>query len=127
MSYINNYNRILTFFLLIFYAFSSNSQENKHTIVIDPGHGGKDPGNTGNGYLEKNIALKIALGLGEVLEKNNNYNIIYTRKDDRFIDLFKNVKIKVKKNYNYLNNLGFAIGTRSSQSINKKYLKNIEQ
>tara|TARA_B100000242_G_C43050416_1_gene490752 strand:- start:586 stop:1668 length:1083 start_codon:yes stop_codon:yes gene_type:complete len=93
MPYINNYNRILTFFLLIFYAFSSNSQENKHTIVIDPGHGGKDPGNTGNGYLEKNIALKIALGLGEVLEKNNNYNIIYTRKDDRFIDLFKRAQI----------------------------------
>ena len=93
MAYINNYNRILTFFLLIFYAISSNSQENKHTIVIDPGHGGKDPGNTGNGYLEKNIALKIALGLGEVLEKKNNYNIIYTRKDDRFIDLFKRAQI----------------------------------
>ena len=89
MAYSNNYNRILTFFLLLFFAFSSNSQENKYTIVIDPGHGGKDPGNTGNGYLEKNIALKIALGLGKVLEKNSNYNIIYTRKDDRFIDLFK--------------------------------------
>ena len=93
MVFINNYNRILTLFLLIFYAFSSNSQENKYTIVIDPGHGGKDPGNTGNGYLEKNIALKIALGLGEVLEKSNNYNIIYTRKDDRFIDLFKRAQI----------------------------------
>ena len=34
MTHINNYNRILTFFLLIFYAFNSNSQENKHTIVI---------------------------------------------------------------------------------------------
>lgn len=93
MAYSNNYNRILTFFLLLFFAFSSNSQENKYTIVIDPGHGGKDPGNTGNGYLEKNIALKIALGLGEVLEKNSNYNIIFTRKDDRFIDLFKRAQI----------------------------------
>ena len=93
MAYSNNYNRILTFFLLLFFAFSSNSQENKYTIVIDPGHGGKDPGNTGNGYLEKNIALKIALGLGKVLEKNSNYNIIYTRKDDRFIDLFKRAQI----------------------------------
>ena len=93
MAYSNNYNRILTFFLLLFFAFSSNSQENKYTIVIDPGHGGKDPSNTGNGYLEKNIALKIALGLGKVLEKNSNYNIIYTRKDDRFIDLFKRAQI----------------------------------
>ena len=76
----NNYNRILTF-ILLFLFFSLNSQQNKYTIVIDPGHGGKDPGNTGNGYLEKNIALKIALGLGEILEKNDNYNIIYTRKE----------------------------------------------
>ena len=89
----NNYNRILTFLLLLFLAFSLNSQQNKYTIVIDPGHGGKDPGNTGNGYLEKNIALRIALGLGEILEKNDNYNIIYTRKDDRFIDLFRRAQI----------------------------------
>ena len=88
----NNYNRILTF-ILLFLFFSLNSQQNKYTIVIDPGHGGKDPGNTGNGYLEKNIALKIALGLGEILEKNDNYNIIYTRKDDRFIDLFRRAQI----------------------------------
>ena len=39
-----------------------------------------------------------------------------------FVDLFNNVKIKVKKNFNYLKNLGFAIGTRSSQSINKNTL-----
>ena len=89
----NNYNRILTFLLLSFLTFSLNSQQNKYTIVIDPGHGGKDPGNTGNGYLEKNIALRIALGLGEILEKNDNYNIIYTRKDDRFIDLFRRAQI----------------------------------
>ena len=88
----NNYNRIITF-ILLFLIFSLNSQQNKYTIVIDPGHGGKDPGNTGNGYLEKNIALKIALGLGEILEKNDNYNIIYTRKDDRFIDLFRRAQI----------------------------------
>jgi N-acetylmuramoyl-L-alanine amidase len=93
MYHANNYNKILTLVILLFLAFSSYSQENKYTIVIDPGHGGKDPGNTGNGYLEKNIALKIALGLGEILEKNNNYKIIYTRKDDRFIDLFKRAKI----------------------------------
>ena len=69
MAYSNNYNRILTFFLLLFFAFSSNSQENKYTIVIDPGHGGKDPGNTGNGYLEKNIALKIGGGLYSIAKE----------------------------------------------------------
>ena len=40
------------------------------TIVLDPGHGGKDPGNRGNGYFEKNIALNIALNVGEILTKN---------------------------------------------------------
>ncbi|MDC1355032.1 N-acetylmuramoyl-L-alanine amidase, partial [Polaribacter sp.] len=33
----------------------------KYVIVLDAGHGGKDPGNTGNGYNEKNIALKVAV------------------------------------------------------------------
>ena len=53
----------------------------------------------------------------------SSFHVFKSDPKSLFVDLFKNVKIKVKKNYNYLNNLGFAIGTRSSQSINKKYLK----
>jgi N-acetylmuramoyl-L-alanine amidase len=58
------------------------------TVVLDAGHGGHDPGNLGNGYLEKNIALNIVLEVGKVLEKVPNTNVIYTRKDDSFVDLY---------------------------------------
>ena len=47
----------------------SQDSNGKFTVVLDAGHGGKDPGNTGNGYLEKNIALSIALQVGKELEK----------------------------------------------------------
>ena len=60
----------------------------KFTVVLDAGHGGHDPGNLGNGYLEKNIALRIVLEAGKILEKNPDINVIYTRKDDSFVDLY---------------------------------------
>lgn len=57
-------------------------------VVLDAGHGGHDPGNLGNGYLEKNIALAIVLKAGKELEKHADVKVIYTRKDDSFVDLF---------------------------------------
>jgi N-acetylmuramoyl-L-alanine amidase len=58
------------------------------TIVIDPGHGGKDPGTHGKIAKEKDIALKISLKLGAYIEKNlPDVKVIYTRKDDRYIPL----------------------------------------
>ncbi|WP_439649328.1 N-acetylmuramoyl-L-alanine amidase family protein [Lentiprolixibacter aurantiacus] len=60
----------------------------KFTVVLDAGHGGHDPGNLGNGYLEKNIALRIVLEAGKILEKDPNVEVIYTRKDDTFVDLY---------------------------------------
>lgn len=67
-------------------------------VVLDAGHGGHDPGNLGNGYLEKNIALNIVLKVGELLEKNQDIKVIYTRKDDTFIDLFVRGEIANKAN-----------------------------
>jgi N-acetylmuramoyl-L-alanine amidase len=59
------------------------------TIVIDAGHGGKDPGcNQGSDAEEKNVALKVALGVGQKIENEYpNIKVIYTRKKDVFIDL----------------------------------------
>ena len=89
----------LTVFCLIF--LNTNllfSQENKSkfTVVLDAGHGGKDPGNRGNGYYEKNIALSIALKVGAELEKQSNIKVIYTRKKDVFVNLFKRAEIANK-------------------------------
>lgn len=59
------------------------------TVVIDAGHGGKDPGAVGKHSKEKDIALSVALKTGNYIEKNfPNIKVIYTRKTDKFIDLY---------------------------------------
>lgn len=57
------------------------------TVVLDAGHGGHDPGNLGNGFREKEIALNIVLEIGKILEKNPSIKVVYTRKGDVFVDL----------------------------------------
>lgn len=71
---------------------------NTFVVVLDAGHGGHDPGNLGNGYLEKNIALKIVLAAGEALRNNKDVKVVYTRKDDSFVDLFVRGEIANKAN-----------------------------
>jgi N-acetylmuramoyl-L-alanine amidase len=63
------------------------------TIVIDPGHGGIDPGAVGTqGIKEKDIALDVALRLRNRLERTGNYNILMTRDTDQFVPLSKRVE-----------------------------------
>jgi len=98
---INNLNNLLRKHLLLYVIIFCNiifsqSANDKFTVVLDAGHGGKDPGNTGNGYYEKNIALSIALQIGAILEKKNNIKVIYTRKKDVFVNLFKRAEIANK-------------------------------
>lgn len=76
--------------------FDEVSPIKKFVVVLDAGHGGKDPGNLGSGFREKDIALKIVLEVGKALEKNPNIKVIYTRKKDEFIDLFVRGKIANK-------------------------------
>ncbi|MDD2634944.1 MAG: N-acetylmuramoyl-L-alanine amidase [Bacteroidales bacterium] len=64
------------------------------TVVIDPGHGGSDPGAVGKISKEKDIALDISLKFGKMIEeKYNDINVIYTRTDDSFVELYKRAKI----------------------------------
>jgi N-acetylmuramoyl-L-alanine amidase len=57
------------------------------TVVIDPGHGGKDPGAVANGLQEKHIVLDVARKLGSYIETRLGLEVVYTRSDDRFIPL----------------------------------------
>jgi len=72
------------------------------TVILDAGHGGKDPGAIGiNGAKEKDINLAIALKLGELIEKNlNDVKVVYTRSSDKFVELYKRGKIANEKNGN---------------------------
>lgn len=79
------------------FIFSQQNINSQFTVVVDAGHGGKDPGNTGNGFLEKEIALSIALKLGKKLE-DNDIKVVYTRKSDVFVDLFDRANIANRSN-----------------------------
>lgn len=102
----NNCFLALSFLILFFSLVSFGNTTPKFSVtdpfivVLDAGHGGHDPGNLGNGYLEKNIALNIVLKVGAILEKNPNIKVIYTRKDDTFVDLYRRGEIANKANAN---------------------------
>ena len=85
-----------SFFILFIGLDDIQSQEKPFVVVLDAGHGGHDSGNRGNGYFEKKIALSIALKIGEILEKINDFKIIYTRKSDVFVGLIERANIANK-------------------------------
>ena len=93
------FNLSLTGFLflliLLFFPGFINEiySQSPFKIVIDAGHGGKDPGRPNkSGIKEKDIVLKVALDLGKKLENSGN-EVIYTRKKDVFLTLRQRAKI----------------------------------
>ena len=90
---------ILLFVLMLVFSNTSVSQTNSNPfiVVLDAGHGGKDPGRpTDFGYKEKDIALDIVLKIGNNLEKIEDIKVIYTRDKDVFIELRQRAKIANK-------------------------------
>lgn len=76
-----------------------NAQENKFVVVLDAGHGGKDPGALGSNkrVREKDIVLDIALQAGNMLKSNcPDVKVIYTRSKDVFVTLDKRAEIANK-------------------------------
>jgi N-acetylmuramoyl-L-alanine amidase len=74
---------------------SQRDRWNLDVIVIDPGHGGKDPGTIGvTGTREKDISLAISLKLGRLIERTlKGVKVVYTRTDDRFVALYRRGQI----------------------------------
>lgn len=67
------------------------------TVVIDAGHGGKDPGAVGKRAKEKDIALSIALKVGRYIEENvPDVKVVYTRKKDVYVELMDRAEIANK-------------------------------
>ena len=68
------------------------------TVVIDAGHGGKDPGTEGKHSQEKNVTLAVALKLGSLIKENYpSLNTIFTRETDEFIELNQRAAIANEK------------------------------
>jgi N-acetylmuramoyl-L-alanine amidase len=83
-----------TVFLAVFFILPAYPQYQIHRVVIDAGHGGKDPGALGRNSREKDIALAIALKTGTYINKFlPDVEVIYTRKTDVFVELHKRAKI----------------------------------
>ena len=92
---------IIFILFILWFQISAFSQEDHSikTVVIDAGHGGKDPGCVGKYGYEKNIALDVALKTGHYIEQNiPGVKVVYTRKTDVFIELYRRAEIANKAN-----------------------------
>ena len=84
--------------LLLLVSLAGLAQNKSFTLVIDAGHGGKDPGAKGRTINEKQINLNVALELGALISQNNpEVKIIYTRKKDVFVELDERANIANRK------------------------------
>ncbi|MCU0472419.1 MAG: N-acetylmuramoyl-L-alanine amidase [Bacteroidales bacterium] len=94
--------KLLLLFIIPYNIYASlpdPKNEGKWVIVIDPGHGGRDPGALGSFSMEKNINLAIALKTGEYIRENlKNVTVVYTRNDDSTVDLIERPRIANQNN-----------------------------
>lgn len=96
-----NPNLKLAFLIFIIFCSASFGQGNtKFKVVLDPGHGGKDYGANYHGFIEKNIALSVSNKVGKILEKEQDIQVVYTRKTDVFIELNERANIANDANAN---------------------------
>ena len=90
---------LLAFLIVLSGSVSAVRDDKNWVIVIDAGHGGKDPGALGSFSTEKNITLAIALKTGRYIEQRiKNVTVIYTRKTDNFVELKDRPEIANKNN-----------------------------
>jgi N-acetylmuramoyl-L-alanine amidase len=92
-------------YLLLSFVFMGTSltfaqQNSTFKVVLDAGHGGKDPGTMRGTIREKDIVLDVVLRLGKLLEQQSGIKVIYTRKTDVFIELRERAQIANKAKAN---------------------------
>ncbi|HOH70765.1 MAG TPA: N-acetylmuramoyl-L-alanine amidase [Paludibacteraceae bacterium] len=105
--------RYIIFLLFCALPLAIMASPENYTVVIDAGHGGKDPGALGRDGCEKEINLKVALALGDLITKNcPNVRVVYTRTSDQYVTLYERAKIANKEN----GDLFICIHTNASRS-----------
>lgn len=90
----------------VLYPARMKASPQKKIIVLDPGHGGKDPGNHVNGHLEKTYTLLLAKRLQKKLQ-SAGFRVYLTRSDDSFIDLEDRIEFARRKRANFFISLHF--------------------
>lgn len=90
---------LIPFLLMGFVNTSFGQRSQTFTVVLDPGHGGKDPGALGAISKEKDIVLSVAKKLGKKINENHSdVKVEYTRTTDKFIPLIERPRIANKAN-----------------------------
>jgi len=86
--------------ILLFISHLTFAQTGKFKVALDAGHGDHDYGAVYNGHIEKKIALAVVLKVGKILENKSDFEVIYTRKNDTFVDLIERANIANKADAN---------------------------
>ena len=98
---VKNKIKYTLFVLVLFFSSSFFAQQsNSFKVVLDAGHGGKDPGTMRGNIREKDIVLDVVLRLGKLLEEHQGIKVVYTRKTDVFIELRERANIANKAKAN---------------------------
>ncbi len=102
----------------------SSSRSKRYTIVIDPGHGGKDTGAVKYGLRESDLNLSVALKLASKL-KAHGYRVVMTRTSDRYLSLASRAHIANKYSNSLFVSIHFNSATdRSAKGIETFYCSN---
>ncbi len=84
--------------------FSSNKisaiENNDFVVVLDPGHGGRDPGAEAGGYRESSLMLELANAVKESLIRNTDFKVVLTRTEDKFLSLEDRITIASQSDAN---------------------------
>ena len=118
---------LITIFFAFQPVFAQKGSEIK-TVVIDAGHGGKDPGAVGKNSKEKNIALAVALKTGGYIKQYfPDVKVIYTRSTDKFIPLHKRGDIANENNADLFISIHCNANNSSSIYGTETYVLGIEE
>ncbi|MSN96486.1 N-acetylmuramoyl-L-alanine amidase [Campylobacter sp. FMV-PI01] len=98
-------------------VIKKNKKVSIKTVVIDPGHGGKDPGAMANGLKEKDIVLKISKKLGKILQERG-YKVYFTRNSDEFINLKSRTAFANEKNADLFVSIHVNAGPKGKAALN---------
>ena len=100
MRYKNHSKYLILLAFLFVSALNFGQNTPKFKVVLDAGHGGKDPGTMRGSIKEKDIVLDVVLKIGKILEQNKDITVVYTRKTDVFIELRERANIANKAKAN---------------------------
>lgn len=98
------------------------------TVVIDPGHGGNDPGAVGKISKEKDLTLKMSLMFGEMIKKEfPNINVIYTRETDKYLPLHERANIANKNHADLFVSVHINAATSTSANGTETFVMGIDK